>query len=188
MFGKIFRLVRDIFIWIYVQIFKIIYYDKVYFSSKYFRGFRNQGWIIAAEDIHNRIWKKKHRDIKWPVSPNIDCGANIEFDIDDLNNFWGSGNYFQTIDAKIVIGKGTWIAKNVGIVTSNHDLKNLDVHQKGKDVLIGKKCWLGMNCVILPGVILGDNTVVGAGAVVTHSFPEGNCVIGGNPAKIIRRL
>ena len=45
-----------------------------------------------------------------------------------------------------------------------------------------------MNVVVLPGVELGDGTIVGAGAVVTRSFPEGECVLAGNPAKIIRTL
>ena len=45
-----------------------------------------------------------------------------------------------------------------------------------------------MNTVILPGVSLGDHTIVGAGSVVTKSFQEGNCVIAGNPAKVIRYL
>jgi acetyltransferase-like isoleucine patch superfamily enzyme len=58
----------------------------------------------------------------------------------------------------------------------------------GKDVIIGKKCWIGMNSVILPGVCLGDHTIVGAGSVVTKSFPDGNCIIAGNPARIIRVL
>lgn len=58
----------------------------------------------------------------------------------------------------------------------------------GKDVIIGKKCWIGMNAIILPGVKLGDNTIVGAGSVVTKSFPDGNLVIAGNPAKIINKL
>ena len=60
------------------------------------------------------------------------------------------------------------------------------MHQEAKEVVIGENCWLGMNSVILPGVSLGDNTIVGAGSVVTKSFMDGNCVIGGNPARIIR--
>lgn len=82
-----------------------------------------------------------------------------------------------------MLGQGTYIAKNVGIITSNHDFQNLAEHQKGKDVIIGKHCWIGMN-----SVILGDHTIVGAGAVVTHSFPDGYCIIGGNPARIIKTL
>lgn len=45
-----------------------------------------------------------------------------------------------------------------------------------------------MNAMILPGVRLGDHTIVGAGAVVTKSFSEGNCVIARNPARIIRKV
>ena len=45
-----------------------------------------------------------------------------------------------------------------------------------------------MNSIILPGVKLGDKTIVGAGSIVTKSFEEGNCVIVGNPAKIIKKL
>lgn len=45
-----------------------------------------------------------------------------------------------------------------------------------------------MNAIVLPGVVLGKGTIVGAGSVVTKSFEEGNCVIAGNPANIIKRL
>jgi acetyltransferase-like isoleucine patch superfamily enzyme len=48
--------------------------------------------------------------------------------------------------------------------------------------------WVAMGAIILPGVKLGDFTTVGAGAIVTKSFPEGYCVIAGNPAKIIKHL
>lgn len=175
--------------WIFVNIFGHYYYDRKYFESKWFSRPNEWGWKWAYRDIWNRLIFKTNKDIRWPISPNNDSGKNIEFDIDDLNNFaGGGGSYFQTFDAKIVIGKGTWIARNVGIITSNHDLNNPDIHQKGEDVIIGEKCWIGMNSVILPGVHLGDHTVVGAGAVVTKSFPMGNVVIAGNPARIIKKL
>lgn len=77
---------------------------------------------------------------------------------------------------------------NVGIIAANHDFYDLDSHQPGQDVVLGEKCWIGMNSVLLPGVVLGTHTIVGAGSVVTKSFPCGNCIIAGNPAKKIKDL
>ncbi len=54
--------------------------------------------------------------------------------------------------------------------------------------IIGNDCLLTTNCVILPELELGDHTIVAAGAVVTKSFPKGNQIIGGNPAKVIKEL
>lgn len=102
--------------------------------------------------------------------------------------FQGQGKYFQAQDAKIIIGRGTYIANNVGIITTNHDINNLDRHDPGKNIKIGEKCWIGMNSMILPGVHLGSGTIVGAGSVVTKSFLQGNIIIAGNPAKIIRTI
>ncbi len=129
-------------------------------------------------------------NVPWPVSPNQRVGApssNIEFHYDDINNFQMVGSYFQAF-GKITIGRGTYIAQNVGIITANHDLLDLDKHAEPKPVTIGEKCWIGMNSVILPGVVLGPHTIVGAGSIVTKSFPDGNCVIAGNPAKMIKRI
>lgn len=75
----------------------------------------------------------------------------------------------------------------MGIITQNHDPQNPNKHLPAKEVVIGDNCWIGMNAVILPGVHLGDHITVDAGAVVTHSF-EGNCVIAGNPARIIKKF
>jgi len=88
----------------------------------------------------------------------------------------------------IYIGDYTNIGPNVGIVSSNHDFVNNDLQVQEAPVHIGRFCWMGMGAVILPGVTLGDFTIVGAGAVVTKSFPGGYCVIGGNPARIIKQL
>lgn len=88
----------------------------------------------------------------------------------------------------IIIDDYTFIAPNVGIMSGNHDVRDLRVQIKNRPVKIGKYCWLGMNSVILPEVELGDFTIVGAGSIVTKSFYEGYCVVAGNPAKIIKRL
>ncbi len=88
----------------------------------------------------------------------------------------------------IVIGDYTNIGPNVGIISSNHDVINNDKQVPATSIEIGRFCWLGMGAVVLPEVKLGDFTIVGAGAVVTSSFTEGYCVIGGNPAKVIKQL
>ncbi len=55
-----------------------------------------------------------------------------------------------------------------------------------KEIHIGRNCFIGCNTIILKGTVLGDNCVVGAGAVVSGKF-DANCVIAGNPAKVIRK-
>lgn len=173
---------------LFVQVFRWPFYQSKYLKGKWFYRPYSLGWQQAANDIIHRIFFLKNANVPWPVSPYIGCCKNIEFDVDDMNNFWGSGNYYQAFDAKIIIGKGCWIAKNVGIITSNHDFDNLEMHCRGRDVILGERCWVGMNSMILPGVILGPHTVVGAGSVVTKSFPMGNVIIAGNPARVIRDL
>lgn len=75
----------------------------------------------------------------------------------------------------------------MGIVSSNHDLHNLDKYNCAP-IKIGNYCWIGMNALVFAGVELGPCTIVGGGSVVTKSFPDGYCIIAGNPAKIIKNL
>lgn len=130
------------------------------------------------------------RKIPFPIPRNV-CISNpkeLKFDSEDMVNFHSFGCYFQNINAKIIIGKGTKIAPNCGFITTNHDINHLNSHIEGKNIIIGKNCWIGMNSVLLPGVELGDKTIVGAGSIVTKSFKEGNAIIAGNPAKIIKKI
>jgi acetyltransferase-like isoleucine patch superfamily enzyme len=131
-----------------------------------------------------------NRHVPWPVSPFIYISrpGNIFFHPDDLHNFQSFGIYFQNFNGSITIGKGSIIGPNVGIITANHDPNDIDRHLPGKDIVIGDKCWIGMNSVILPGVILGDNTIVGAGSVVNSSYKNGHCIIAGSPALMIKDL
>jgi acetyltransferase-like isoleucine patch superfamily enzyme len=96
------------------------------------------------------------------------------------------GCYIQGIGG-IEIGDYTIVAPNVGIISANHLLHDYSKHIK-KGVIIGKYCWIGMNSTVMPGVNLGDHTIVAAGSVVTKSFIEGYCVIAGNPARIIKKI
>ena len=170
-----------------------VFYNKKYLTGRWFEGKLHglcaSGWVWVTHDAVARILLRMNMEARFPVSPKISMvlPENIQFDPDDLNNFQSSGIYYQAIGT-ITIGKGTYIAPNVGLITSNHVVGNLDAHELPKPITLGKGCWLGMNSVVLPGVTLGDGTVVGAGAVVTKSFPEGNCILVGNPARKLRDL
>ena len=170
-------------------------YEKKYFiSGRWFKkriskGNDSLGWNFVVTYHKTLKIAKENKNVPWPCHPStrVLCPQNIKFHPDNLDNFLSPGCYFQAIGI-IEIGRGTYIAQNVGIITANHVFDNLDEHQEPKGVSIGENCWIGMNSVILPGVCLGDKTIVGAGSIVTKSFPEGHCVIGGNPAKIIKKI
>ena len=79
---------------------------------------------------------------------------------------------------------------NTSIITVDHPLSPSKRRQhigQAKPVTIGRDVWIGANCTILPGVTIGNNIVIAAGAVVTKDVPD-NCVAGGVPAKIIREI
>jgi maltose O-acetyltransferase len=95
------------------------------------------------------------------------------------------------LDGTLVkIGDNCMFGPNVQIYTATHPLE-YEARNSGqefaKPISIGNNVWIGGNATICPGVTLGDNVVVGAGAVVTKDFPE-NVVIAGNPAKVINRI
>lgn len=193
---KGFIYIRSILYYSLGNLIALFKYDKKYLKGKYFQGrwggVFTIGWEWVVKDFWNSLFKCSinRSNPPWPAAQEVFIGnwRNIEFDVDDLHIFHTYGTYFQALDGKIKIGKGSWIAPNVGIITSNHNLIDPGLRLKGKDVVIGEKSWIGMNSMILPGVVLGPHTIVGAGSVVTKSFPEGNCVIAGNPAKKIRNI
>ena len=147
-------------------------------------------WENVVNDMKGRIFLNRNRGIPFLCSPYIKINnyKNINFHPDDLHNFLSEGSYFQAMDAMIYIGEGSYIAPNVGLITSNHDFTDLSKRGRSGDIVLGKSCWIGMNAIILPGVSLGDHTIVGAGAVVTKSYKEGYCVLAGNPANVIKKL
>ena len=128
-----------------------------------------------------------NRHAYWPVHFTSIIGneKNIYAGVDTAPGY-SQGCYIQAI-GKVYIGDYTQIGPNVGIISANHNLYDSREHE-AEEVHVGKYCWIGMNAVILPGVVLGDFTIVGACSLVSKSFPEGYCVIGGSPAKVIKYL
>ncbi|MFH1278337.1 MAG: acyltransferase [Candidatus Eisenbacteria bacterium] len=138
-------------------------------------------------------WAKKilriNSSVPWPVhfTSTIHHPDKIRFGKGPNYPGDSPGTYIQALNG-IEIGDDVNMAPGVGLISANHDLDDNTRHLPAPPIRIGNRCWIGMNAVLLPGVELGDRTIVGAGAVVTKSFPEGRCVIGGNPAKVIRGL
>ncbi len=93
-------------------------------------------------------------------------------------------------DANIYVGNNVMFAPGVVVATAGHPL-NPTLREKGyqynQEVRIGNNVWIGANATILPGVTIGDNTVVGAGAVVSKDLPA-NVLALGVPAKVVREL
>lgn len=92
----------------------------------------------------------------------------------------------------VTIGENCWISSNCGISSYNHVLNSTNRQKDSfldkdysKPVSIGNNVWLGMNVVVLPGVTIGDNSVIGAGSVVTKNIPA-NELWFGNPAKFVK--
>ncbi len=167
-----------------LRLFLRLFYRKEWLGGKWFEKSR-AGYLWALRSLLSHLLRGQ----PWPVSRYniVQNPKRLLIDPSSLNCLQGRGCYFQNQRADIVIGRDVYIANNVGLITENHDPNDLDAHLPGKDVVIGDRCWIGMNCVLLPGVVLGEGTVVGAGAVVTKPFPQGRCVIAGNPARIIRQ-
>lgn len=115
-----------------------------------------------------------------------DYGCNIHVG----ENFMANFNLTVLDEAEVTIGDNAFIGPNVSIFTACHPLdaprrdRNI---QWAKPVRIGNSAWIGGDTTILPGVTIGNNTVIGAGSVVTKDIPD-NVVAAGNPARIIRHI
>ena len=161
-----------------------------YLQGRWFEG-RDTGWKWAWRSL----WQQKicghNRDVPWPVTMNTHIAnpRRLDFHPDDLNNFQSFGQYFNNNNGgHISIGRGSYIGPNVGMITANHVIYDLHRHEDAQDIVIGESCWIGMNAVILPGVVLGPHTVVAAGSVVGRSYPKGHVVLVGVPARVSKKL
>lgn len=91
-------------------------------------------------------------------------------------------------DTHIYVGDRTMFGPNVTVATAGHPILpelREKVYQFNAPVHIGRNCWIGAGAIILPGITIGDNTVVGAGSVVTKDLPP-NVIAAGNPCKVMR--
>ena len=106
------------------------------------------------------------------------------------NHVYANFNLTLVDDTHIYVGDHTMIGPNVTIATAGHPIlpelreKN---YQYNMPVHIGRNCWIGAGAIILPGVTIGDHTVVGAGSIVTKDLPS-SVVAVGNPCHVLRPI
>ena len=140
------------------------------------------------------------------ISPSAVIDSNSEIVIGFSNNSLSAMHLL--IEDHVIIGQycnirathgcihiksGAHLAQFVSLVAANHstslnDTVNWDIHELSKiGIVIGRNAWIGANVVILPGTCIGDNSVIGAGSIVTRSIPSFQ-VWAGNPAKFIKNI
>ena len=115
-----------------------------------------------------------------------DYGSHIEVG----KNFFANYNCTIIDVAKVKIGDNCQMAPNVSIYTAGHPVHPVSrnsAYEYGIEVTIGDNVWIGGNTVILPGVHIGSNTVIGAGSVVTKDIPDWVIAVG-NPCKVVREI
>ncbi|WP_430732356.1 sugar O-acetyltransferase [Vibrio vulnificus] len=106
------------------------------------------------------------------------------------NNVYANFNLTLVDDTHIYIGNSVMIAPNVTIATAGHPIDpelRRKVAQFNIPVHIKDNVWIGANSVVLPGVTIGENSVIGAGSVVTKDIPA-NVVAVGNPCRVLRPI
>lgn len=124
--------------------------------------------------LRKKIWKFRSNLYLWSLRNlyKMDIGEDVIIAY--------SARLDKSINPKgIRIGKETTIAREAIILS--HDLSR----EINLNTIIGERCFIGVRAIILPGITLGNEVIVGAGSIVTKSFPS-NCIIAGNPAKIIK--
>ena len=122
------------------------------------------------------------------VNPPFYC--DYGFNIEVGKNLFCNYNCTIIDVGKVVIGDNCQIAPNVAIYTAGHPVHPAarnTTYEYGIDITIGNNVWIGGNTVILPGVHIGDNVVIGAGSVVTKDIPSWY-IAAGNPCKLIRKI
>ncbi len=139
---------------------------------------RNDLMTKLFEKVGNRVW----------IEPDFRCefGKNISIGDDVYINF----GCIILDCSKVTIGTHTLIGPNAGLYAANHSIdykERINGGCIGKPIHIGNNCWLGGDVKIMGGVTIGDNSIIGAGSVVTKDIPS-NVIAVGSPCKVIRKI
>ncbi|MDP4083377.1 MAG: sugar O-acetyltransferase [Bacillota bacterium] len=126
--------------------------------------------------------------VNFYIEPTFRCDYGYNIHIGE--NFYANFDCVFLDVCEIRIGDKCFIAPGVHIYTATHPLnpiERISGKEYGKPVKIGDNVWIGGRSVINPGVTIGNNVVIASGAVVTKDIPD-NVLVGGNPAKVIKKI
>lgn len=157
-------------------------------AKKLFRAYNKteDEEVELRNEILKQLFKKVGENV-W-IEPDFKCefGKNITIEDDVYINFG-----CVILDcAEVTIGSHTLLGPNIGIYPVNHSIDAEERINGGcyaKPIHIGKNVWLGGDSKVLAGVVIGDNTIIGAGSIVTKNIPS-NVIAVGNPCKVIRKI
>lgn len=140
----------------------------------------------GQQKLLHRIFGEIKGDIVITAPFYCDYGFNISVG----NNFYTNHNCTILDGAKVQFGENVFIAPNCVFSTAGHPI---DASQRSKGleialpIKVGSNVWFGTNVCVLPGVTIGDNTVIGAGSVVNKDIPSGVVAVG-NPCRVLRKI
>ncbi len=157
-------------------------------AKKLFRAYNKteDDEVELRNELMQKLFKKVGRNV-W-IEPDFKCefGKNITIEDDVYINFG-----CVILDcAEVTIGSHTLLGPNIGLYAANH---STDVEERinggcySKPIHIGKNVWFGGDVKVVPGVTIGDNTIIGTGSIVTKDIPA-NVIAVGNPCKVIREI
>lgn len=136
--------------------------------------------------VSSLVVKVIRKYFKMPPTTSFFNGFYCSAPLLELGEYVGLGDTFIVAYAPVRIGNNVSMSfKNV-IITSTHDVNDFN-SVIGKPITIGNNVWITTNCTILGGVTIGDNTIIGAGSVVTKDIPA-NVFAAGNPCRVIKEI
>lgn len=162
--------------------------EKLYSSKELLYDFNNSRptEVKYREDLIRKVFADVGENcyIEPPFHANWGCNMHVG------KNFYANFNLTVVDDVDIYIGDSVMIAPNVVIATGTHPIcpeLREKAYQYNLPVHIGNRVWIGAGAIILPGVTIGDDSVIGAGSVVTKDVPSGVVAVG-NPCRVLRKI
>lgn len=163
-------------------------FNKRVEAKKLFKAYNktSDDEIELRKELMSKLFKKVGNNV-W-IEPDFRCefGKNISIGNNVYINFG-----CIILDCNLVsIGDNTLIGPNAGIYAANHSIyyeDRINGGCVGKPITIGKNVWLGGDVKIVPGVSIGDNSIIGTGSIVTKDIPS-NVIAVGNPCHVVRKI